>query len=100
MSSYQLSIITPDGKVFDDQVESLIAPGAEGAFGVLGQHAPMVTSLAKGVLMFRQNQEENFYAISSGILEVDQQSNVLLLSDYAHRASGSDEAKEKVRTFH
>lgn len=83
MPTYRLSIITPQGRIFDGQIESLIAPGTEGSFGVLAQHAPMVSLLAKGILSFKQDGKENFSAISSGILEIDKQHDVLLLADYA-----------------
>lgn len=93
MTNYQLSIITANGAVFNDQVESLIAPGALGSFGVLSNHAPFVTSLCRGPVTVTQNGTENYFAISSGILEVNTNNNVLLLAEYARKVNTIDEAK-------
>ena len=93
MPTYQLSIITPQGKIFDDQIDSLIAPGTEGSFGVLARHAPMASLLTKGILFLKKDGKEIYFAISSGVLEINQQSHVLLLSDYAIQATSPEEAK-------
>jgi len=93
MANYQLSIITAHGEVFNDQVESLIAPGALGSFGILSDHAPLVTSLCNGPLTVTQNGNKSYFAISSGILEVSEQNNVLLLVDSAKGVKTIDEAK-------
>jgi len=93
MATYQLSIITAHGEVFNDQVESLVAPGALGSFGVLSDHAPLVTSLHGGPLTVTQNGKENYFAVSSGILEVDDQNHVLLLASSAKKVNTIDEAK-------
>lgn len=45
-----LEIITPDKKVFDAEVTSVILTGVQGQFQILKDHAPMVTTLAKGKL--------------------------------------------------
>jgi len=93
MSTYQLSIITPNGKVFEGGIKSLVAPGSEGSFGVMARHAPMAVSLDRGALKFSQLDSERYYAVSSGILEVDCQSNVLILLDFAVETSSLEEAK-------
>jgi len=93
MANYQLSIITAHGEVFNGQVESLVATGALGSFGVLSDHAPLVTSLCGGPLTVTQNGKENYFAVSTGILEVTDQSNVLLLADFAKKVNTIDEAK-------
>ena len=48
--AFQLSIVTPEGQVYEDQVEGVVAPGEWGSFGVLAFHAPMVAALEAGVL--------------------------------------------------
>ena len=45
-----VSILTPEGKVFEGDVYSVSAPGALGSFGVLEGHAPMIAALGTGVL--------------------------------------------------
>ncbi len=93
MNSYQLSIVTPNGKVFEGFVESLTAPGAAGFLGVLAGHAPMAVCLTSGPLTVRGEDQKRYYAISSGILEVSGQNKVSILSDYAVEKNSFEEAK-------
>jgi len=99
MTSYQLSIITPNGKTFDGQIESLIAPGALGSFGVLGHHAPMVVSLGNGPLIIKRDGKQSFFTIASGVLEVNEQSNVIILVDSAVSVDTLDDAKAATKEF-
>ena len=83
MNSYKLSIITPSGKIFDGEVESLQAPGTEGSFGVLFKHAPMITTLKPGFIEIKKNNSTQKFSISAGILEVEKSSHVLVLANKA-----------------
>ena len=86
MSAYHFTLITPEGgKLYDAPIESLVAPGMEGAFGVLAQHAPMISGLRNGVLKLKPagTNEKLFFTIAGGILEVDGHNNVRLLADKA-----------------
>ncbi|MCA9408332.1 MAG: ATP synthase F1 subunit epsilon [Candidatus Omnitrophica bacterium] len=83
MANLHLSIITPNGKVFDESVESVSVPGEEGSVGILANHAPFVTTLKDGTIEVRQNQSMERFNIKSGILEVDVGSEVLILVDQA-----------------
>ncbi len=83
MSSYPLSIVTPSGKIFDGQAEFLSACGSEGVFGVLGHHAPMVSSLKEGTLKVKHHGEEKKFKTSAGVLEINAQGKVLVLLDSA-----------------
>ena len=95
MNTYQLSIITPGGKVFDGRVESLVAPGSEGFLGIWANHAPMAAALRPGPLTLKQEAETLYFAVSSGILEVDSQRNVLVLCDDVVEAPSREAAKSK-----
>ena len=46
----ECSVLTPEGPVFQGDVESVTAPGSDGQFGILRGHAPLVTSLGYGLL--------------------------------------------------
>jgi len=99
MRTYPLSIITPNGKVFGGEVEGCVAPGSEGSFGILAQHAPLVTSLNAGILTVKQNTQEIYFAISSGICEVNGRGEVLILLDGAMRATDRNDARTKLKQF-
>jgi len=99
MNAYLFSIVTPGGKVLEERVESLVAPGTEGFLGVLAGHAPMIVALKNGPVMLRKGGAEHFYSISAGILEVSGQGNVILLCDYAVEKHSLQDAKFYARPF-
>ncbi|MCA9406965.1 MAG: ATP synthase F1 subunit epsilon [Candidatus Omnitrophica bacterium] len=96
MKAYHLSIITPDGKVFDEDIQALSAPGQEGSFGVLADHAPLLALLKEGVLKLTQNAAETFYAIGAGMLEFNHKNTCLILADSATPCRSLEEAKEQI----
>ena len=59
MNTMKLEIITPMGKIFDNQVKYASIPGSEGEFGVLPGHSKMVTMLAPGVIEIEELNELN-----------------------------------------
>ena len=79
---FQLSVITPSGKVFEDTIESVAAPGLVGGFEVYSQHMSMLCALKGGLVRIRKDGKEiKSLTIDSGVLEVDANHNVLLLAD-------------------
>ncbi|MGZ4056961.1 MAG: ATP synthase F1 subunit epsilon [Bacteroidia bacterium] len=66
-----LEIITPDKKVFSGEVEAIKLPGAEGSFGILNNHAPIIATLKKGTVKVTDSKKavENF-EINGGVVEV------------------------------
>ena len=94
MNTYNLSIITPLGKIFNGQVSSIVAPGTSGSFGILAHHAPMVASLRDGPLTIREETGNMFYKVHAGVLEVDSQSDVLLLADGVEQVKSLEDAKK------
>ena len=68
---YQLRIITLEKVAFDGEVESVIAPGTEGSLGIWAHHAPLITALASGKLMYRRTDGQEVHgSVQRGFLEV------------------------------
>ncbi len=66
-----LEIITPDKKVYSGDVKSVVLPCSEGKFGIMNNHAPMISSLGKGVIKVTDvNQQIQQFTISGGVAEV------------------------------
>jgi len=67
----KLEIITPDKKVYSGEVTAVKLPGADGSFGILKNHAPIIASLKKGTVKVTEtsNKIENF-DINGGVVEV------------------------------
>lgn len=97
MTPFHLSIVTPNGKVFEGEAESVIAPGTEGFFEVQGQHAPMVATLKHSALTVRQNGKSVYYVIGIGVLEVNPKHEVLILVDSAVSAEDLSQAYQKMK---
>ena len=77
--NYQLEILTPFKSVFQGEVDSLIATGADGLFGVLVNHAPMLSALGFGPLLIRSGGKEKWYVLSDGFFEIRQNKAVILV---------------------
>ncbi len=65
-----LEIITPDKNVFEGEVDIITLPGKNGEFQLLNDHAPLVSTLAKGNLTFEQNGSKNSLLVDGGVIEV------------------------------
>ena len=65
-----LEIVTPESSVVSEQVDEVQIPGAEGSFGVLPGHTPLLATLQVGELWYRTGQETSFVAVSFGFAEV------------------------------
>lgn len=66
----KLRIIAPDRLVFEGEVESVTLPGTVGAFTVFNNHAPIITSLEKGRIAYKDNNGSNEVSVKSGFAEV------------------------------
>ena len=96
MTDFPLAILTPKGVLFDNRARSVVAPGAEGYLGILPRHAPMVCALRAGVVTVRRGEDEEFFAVDRGVVEVSAKGVVLLLAR-AERAVDAEDAAKKVR---
>ena len=70
-----MSLVTPDGAVFDDEAEMIIVPGEAGEVGVLARHAPLIALLKAGstrVYKDRASQDVIEFATGPGFFTVDQ----------------------------
>lgn len=92
-----LELTTPTRLVVSEQADEVVAPGSEGYFGVLPGHAPFLTTLGAGELMYRQGSREHHLAVSGGFAEV-RDDRVIVLADTAERPEEIDRARaEKAR---
>jgi F-type H+-transporting ATPase subunit epsilon len=65
-----LEIITPDKKVFEGEVSLIQLPGSKGAFEILKNHAPIISTLDKGVIKIQdENGSEKLFEIDGGVVE-------------------------------
>jgi F-type H+-transporting ATPase subunit epsilon len=87
--TFDLSLVTPEGPVFEGEAEMLIVPGASGEIGVLARHAPLVAMLNAGEIRVKSNGKWQAFAAGPGYFKV-QQDRALVLVDDALRAEEID----------
>lgn len=87
-----LEVVSAERVVYSDEVDMVIAPGMEGALGILPRHAPLMSVLTIGELRIKKGTEETPLAIGGGFLEV-LNDRVTVLADSAERADEIDEAE-------
>ncbi len=86
----KLEIVTPEARVFSDEVDSVVLPGFEGEMGVLPLHAPLVTTLQPGELRYTKAGRTTELAVGEGLVEVTGQST-RVLTDMAIGVEDIDE---------
>ena len=65
-----LSVVTPQKQLISEEVDQVNAPGSEGDFGILYDHAPFLTNLRSGQLSYENDGEFTTLVIGGGYLEV------------------------------
>ena len=76
-----LEIITPEIKLFEGEVTSVKFPGTDGEFGVLNNHAPIISTLTKGsIVVIDNNNESKNFEINGGVIEM-QNNKIIVLAD-------------------
>ena len=65
-----LEIITPDKKVFEGEVKLIQLPGSKGGFEILKNHAPIISTLGKGIIKIQdEDNNEQSFEVDGGIVE-------------------------------
>ena len=85
------SIITPDGSIFSGDVDAISLPTPDGEITVLPHHIPLISIVVPGTIMIRQGKDEQIFAVSQGVIEVDGKT-IRVLTDTADRAEELQEA--------
>src|SRR6185437_15182966 len=84
-----LDIVTPERPLVHREVDEVEIPGAEGYFGVLPGHTPLLATLQVGELWYRVGQEKFYLSVAFGFAEV-QPDRVTLLTQIAETAEEID----------
>jgi F-type H+-transporting ATPase subunit epsilon len=92
MATIRLEVVTPEGRAYSDDVDQVVIPGAEGEFGVLPGHMPLVTQIQAGELVIQKGDQTLHYAVGAGFVEVTGD-HASVLTEMATDADHIDEAK-------
>ena len=108
MKTMKLEIVTPHGLIYEGDVKTVTLPGKDGEFGVLPEHASLVSLLEGGVISIENaNSQEIVIAIDKGYVKIDENKvscivdGAIVLSDEEGVVSGSlEEAKKLLASVH
>lgn len=91
-ATLKLEIVTPDAKIFSDDVDMVTLPGVAGEMGIYPQHVPLMTELSAGEIVVRKGGQDFFLAVGEGFVEITGD-HVSVLTDMAVRAENIDETQ-------
>lgn len=99
--SIQVDIVTLDKSLFSGEVDMITLPGVEGQMGILGGHAPLLSTLDIGEIVLHRNGGTEHVAVTGGVVEV-RPNKVTILADAAESGEEIDvqraqEALERAR---
>ncbi|WP_099222584.1 F0F1 ATP synthase subunit epsilon [Listeria costaricensis] len=89
MSELNVSIVTPDGPVFEGTATMVIARTKAGELGILPNHVPLVAPLKIDIVRIKQESGEEWVAVNGGFMEVNGE-EVNILADTAEREQDID----------
>ena len=90
MVKLRFELVSPERIVYsDDDVDMVIAPGADGEMGILPKHAPLLTALGDGELRVKKGGDEECFAVHGGYMEV-LDNKVIVMADTAEAADEID----------
>lgn len=91
MATFHFDLVTPDKVLFAGPVDQVDVPGAEGDFGVLAGHAPLVAMMKPGVLVVHEGGRKHRLVVMGGFAEVNAQ-GLTILADFADTVEDFDRA--------
>lgn len=94
MGRLYLEIVTPDNVLVSQEVDTVVAPGSEGEFGVLPGHIHFLSGIVPGELRYDSGTTKESMAITYGFAEVSND-RVSILVDAAEKAPGIDVERAK-----
>ncbi|WP_413305272.1 F0F1 ATP synthase subunit epsilon [Bacillus sp. 1P10SD] len=89
MKTIKVNVVTPDGPVYESDVEMVSTKAQSGELGILPGHIPLVAPLAIGVVRLKKGGKTELVAVSGGFLEV-RPDQVTILAQTAEKASDID----------
>jgi F-type H+-transporting ATPase subunit epsilon len=89
MDKLHLEVVTPARVVLEKDVDSVVAPGSEGEFGVLPGHVSFLSGMVPGELRYTAGSEKEVLSVTAGFAEVFK-NKVSILVDAAERVTEID----------
>lgn len=82
MAHVTFTLVSPDQHVLTEPADLVVLPGAEGYFGVLPNHAPLMSGLRPGLVTLHQSGTKQHIFVSDGFVHVTEESCLALVEEY------------------
>ena len=92
MATFQFDLVSPEKLAFSGKVDQVDIPGAEGDFGVLAGHAPVVAAIRPGILTVIVQGRREKIIVLGGLAEVSEK-GLTVLADVATSLEEIDRAR-------
>jgi F-type H+-transporting ATPase subunit epsilon len=92
MASFHFDLVSPEKLAFSGEVDQVDIPGAEGDFGVLAGHAPVVATVRPGILTVTTGGKHEKIIVLGGLAEVSEK-GLTVLADVATSLAELDRAR-------
>jgi len=98
MKLMKLEIVTPKGTIYDGEAKQVTLPGSEGEFGVLPEHATLVSLLSTGVVSIEMpDSTKTDVAINSGYVKVSESKVTCIVDGAVALAAGDSDIANKIK---
>ena len=91
MATFHFELVSPQKIAFSGEVDQVDVPGAEGDFGVLAGHAPLISLLRPGVMTVYSGGQQTKIVVHGGFAEVGP-NGLTVLADVATSIGDIDRA--------
>jgi F-type H+-transporting ATPase subunit epsilon len=92
MATFHFDLVSPEKMAFSGEVDQVDVPGAEGDFGVLAGHAPVVAAIRPGILTVIAGGTKQKIIVLGGLAEVSEK-GLTVLADVATSIEELDRAR-------
>jgi len=91
-TTLKLEIVTPEAKIYSEDVDMVTLPGVEGEMGIYPMHIPLMTQIAHGEIVAKKGGVDHYLATGEGFVQITGD-RVAILTDMAIKADDIDEMK-------
>lgn len=95
MSTFRLEIVTPERKVYEQDVNMVVVKGTGGELGILPNHIPLVTPLKIAPVKAKIGDKQEFIAVHGGFMEV-RKDKVVILAEAAELGADIDVSRARL----
>lgn len=83
MAALFVDILTPDREFFSGEADAVTLPGVMGSFQILNMHAPLISTLGKGIIKVKTKTGEHSFQAQDGVVEVLKNKVIILVEKIA-----------------